>query len=445
MSLQPSATRSIVAKEGSFCFRLAEPGGSLAAPPPKGRGRSFESCGSTRSMASTPSGCSEPLQDIASSPDRPLLQPLPPLPPSTQASIGSAAGDMALSTHYAGNSNNSSLSRSVIEVEEELSATQPPTTLLRTLASNTSQRHRMSHMGMLPGVPEDSCKAASSIGSEPSLLPTASRAASIRNSQNQRQVLGMRASHAQSSMRSQVFAAASKGTRLMNTSGRADSLECDLEDAVIGNRRRLDAQKTLLEEIKIDKVLGFGSMGVVYFGMLWDARVVVKTIEHSTGVLGKQQNRSKLARSEAAVSRLLLHPNIVLTYECSTGNLDASKLKVSGLPGKQQPLNARPGRMKMMTLMVQEFCEMGTLRDALLKRKFGLDPDMPDFHHKVLHLALDIANGMKYIHGLRILHCDLKAENVLLQHPGASPGAIPSATSGSIGMVAKVADFGLVM
>ncbi|GFH25173.1 hypothetical protein HaLaN_23097, partial [Haematococcus lacustris] len=104
------------------------------------------------------------LQDIASSPDRPLLQPLPSLPASTQASIGSAAGDIALSTQYAVNSNTSSLSRSVIEVEEELSATQPPTTLLRTLASNTSQRHRMSHMGMLPGVPEDSCKAASSIG-----------------------------------------------------------------------------------------------------------------------------------------------------------------------------------------------------------------------------------------------------------------------------------------
>jgi hypothetical protein len=32
--------------------------------------------------------------------------------------------------------------------------------------------------------------------------------------------------------------------------------------------------------------------------------------------------------AQAVISRLLVHPNIVLTYEMCTGNMDAAKLKV---------------------------------------------------------------------------------------------------------------------
>lgn len=41
--------------------------------------------------------------------------------------------------------------------------------------------------------------------------------------------------------------------------------------------------------MNIDKILGFGSMGIVYFGQLFDTKVVIKLIEHGTGVLGKEQ------------------------------------------------------------------------------------------------------------------------------------------------------------
>lgn len=56
-------------------------------------------------------------------------------------------------------------------------------------------------------------------------------------------------------------------------------------------------------QVKIDKILGFGSMGMVYFGFLWDYKVVVKMIEHGQGVLGKEQNRGKLARAEVGAVR----------------------------------------------------------------------------------------------------------------------------------------------
>ncbi len=48
-----------------------------------------------------------------------------------------------------------------------------------------------------------------------------------------------------------------------------------------------------------------------------------------------------------------------------------------------------------MTVMVQEFCDGGTLRDALTKKRFGLDMASPHYTSRILKLALDIANGMK--------------------------------------------------
>jgi hypothetical protein len=99
--------------------------------------------------------------------------------------------------------------------------------------------------------------------------------------------------------------------------------------------------------------------------------VVVKLIEHGTGVLGKEKERGRLARVEAAVSRLLLHPNCVTTYDAATGPLHAgglaAKLGRGGAGG-----GGRGGRPRLMTVMVQELCEHGTLRDALSKRKLGL-------------------------------------------------------------------------
>ena len=55
----------------------------------------------------------------------------------------------------------------------------------------------------------------------------------------------------------------------------------------------------------------------------------------------------------------------------------------------------------------------------------------------MIKLALDIANGMKYVASLRILHLDLKAENVLLQK---APDGVNTL---GMGVIAKVADFGL--
>ena len=75
--------------------------------------------------------------------------------------------------------------------------------------------------------------------------------------------------------------------------------------------------------------------------------------------------------------------------------------------------------------MVTEWCEHGSLSDYLH------DFSRPLFCHQVLRLALEISQGMEYLQGHRnrIIHRDLKSDNILL---GSN-------------FEAKVADFGLTI
>ena len=52
-----------------------------------------------------------------------------------------------------------------------------------------------------------------------------------------------------------------------------DTVEAEVEEAVLANRRLQDERAVLMDEINIDKILGFGSMGMVYHGRLYDTKV----------------------------------------------------------------------------------------------------------------------------------------------------------------------------
>lgn len=52
-----------------------------------------------------------------------------------------------------------------------------------------------------------------------------------------------------------------------------------------------------------------------------------------------------------------------------------------------------------------------------------------------LQVLLDIAHGIQHLHSLKLVHCDIKPENILLQQCSSSPAK---------GFVAKLSDFGLM-
>jgi len=73
--------------------------------------------------------------------------------------------------------------------------------------------------------------------------------------------------------------------------------------------------------------------------------------------------------------------------------------------------------------LVMEYCEAGTLRDAIAYGNQLTDG-------QIIQILIDILQGLDYAHRLQIIHCDLKPENILLKLTAQ-------------GYVAKISDFGV--
>ena len=86
-----------------------------------------------------------------------------------------------------------------------------------------------------------------------------------------------------------------------------------------------------------------------------------------------------------------------------------------------------------------QYCDLGNLRNAaargLLHRRLGPEPGAPigvDLP-ALLGAALAVAEALAYLHSIRLVHCDVKLDNVLLKTDVAQP----------CGYIAKLSDFGL--
>lgn len=59
-------------------------------------------------------------------------------------------------------------------------------------------------------------------------------------------------------------------------------------------------------------------------------------------------------------------------------------------------------------LMIIEYLEEGSLFDHLHKKHTPIDEE------RMIYIIEDIALGMTYLHSRKVLHCDLKSSNVLI-------------------------------
>ncbi|KAG2486103.1 hypothetical protein HYH03_015198 [Edaphochlamys debaryana] len=242
------------------------------------------------------------------------------------------------------------------------------------------------------------------------------------------------------------------------------------------------------EHLRIDGVLGRGSFGVVYLGTWRGLLVAVKTLVVHDALMGKEGRQRHRAILEAAISKSLEHPHVVATYAYSL-----VPLGVVGARGQAQGMGQGQGPAQQSTaqseegeapavgegpaqgpsseqapgdadvyklLLIQEFCDVGSLTDALGAGVSGSVVVGGVEALCALSIALDVACGMSYIHSRNIVHGDLSPGNVLLSsraseelssHGLAPTQGDPSASRG--GQVpgggwrppvhAKVADFGL--
>ncbi|KAJ9531495.1 hypothetical protein QJQ45_015041 [Haematococcus lacustris] len=184
-----------------------------------------------------------------------------------------------------------------------------------------------------------------------------------------------------------------------------------------------DGAASTFDDVKLGQLLGRGSYGRVYRG-LWDgALVAVKVLEYSA-------DEQKKLGMEAQLSSQLHHPNMVQTYKhCS----------------RSAGLGSEDDEAITETWIVMEFCNKGSLSDAVDKGWFRQNGSLFEANFKVLlRSAKEVASACSYLHSLNILHGDLNCNNVLLtssdkvQHTIGYAAALDERQ-----WVSKVCDFGL--
>jgi hypothetical protein len=150
------------------------------------------------------------------------------------------------------------------------------------------------------------------------------------------------------------------------------------------------------QEIRLVRVLGEGRTGKTYLAEWNGARVAAKvmTLEEGAQTPRNKKFKSNLDEFQRELHMVskLSHPNIVRFMGAS----------------------ARPPRY----ILLFELCEGGDL-GALIRQK--------DRKYSFFQLALDIANGLAFLHRNDVIHRDVKPENLMMDKAGR----------------VKVADFGL--
>jgi serine/threonine protein kinase len=146
-------------------------------------------------------------------------------------------------------------------------------------------------------------------------------------------------------------------------------------------------------DLLLEKQIGQGGFGKVFLAKWQGTHVAVKQVLRAT-----QAGRVSL-REEFKVGFHLRSPRIAQVLGCAFDP------------------------MANTFCLVLEYASGGSVRSRLDER------GVPNYNN-ALQWALDVAQGMEFLHKHDAIHCDLKGANVLLAHDGTSERA-------------KVTDFGL--
>ncbi|EOA32012.1 hypothetical protein CARUB_v10015255mg [Capsella rubella] len=169
---------------------------------------------------------------------------------------------------------------------------------------------------------------------------------------------------------------------------------------VAGRSRReweIDPSKLIIKS-----VIARGTFGTVHRGLYDGQDVAVKLLDW-----GEEGHRSDAEiaslraafTQEVAVWHKLDHPNVTKFIGAAMGTSEMSI----------QTENGHMGMPSNVCCVVVEYCPGGALKSFLIKtrrRKLAFKV--------VIQLSLDLARGLSYLHSQKIVHRDVKTENMLL-------------------------------
>ncbi|KAL3526042.1 hypothetical protein ACH5RR_014414 [Cinchona calisaya] len=155
-------------------------------------------------------------------------------------------------------------------------------------------------------------------------------------------------------------------------------------------------------KLLIKSVIARGTFGTVHRGIYDGLDVAVKLLDW--GEEGQRSNGEIASlraafTQEVSVWHKLDHPNVTKFIGATLGASDLNIMTDNGHIG--MPRN--------MCCVVVEYLPGGTLKSYLIKnrrRKLAFKV--------VIQLALDVARGLSYLHSKKIVHRDVKTENMLL-------------------------------
>ncbi|WOK95631.1 serine/threonine-protein kinase HT1 [Canna indica] len=174
-----------------------------------------------------------------------------------------------------------------------------------------------------------------------------------------------------------------------------------------------------LSKLEIRYVIAQGTYGTVYRGTYDCQDVAVKLLDWGRDGISIDAETACLRASfqqEVAVWHKLDHPNVTKFVGASMGTTD---LKI---PQNDPTGNIQASLPARACCVVVEYLAGGTLKQYLIKNRRRKLP-----YKIVIQIALDLARGLSYLHSKKIVHRDVKTENMLLD---------PSRTL-------KIADFGV--
>ncbi|XP_071721264.1 serine/threonine-protein kinase 52-like [Rutidosis leptorrhynchoides] len=174
-----------------------------------------------------------------------------------------------------------------------------------------------------------------------------------------------------------------------------------------------------LAKLDIRNVIAHGTYGTVYRGVYDGQDVAVKVLDWGEDGLATAAETANLRtsfRQEVAVWHKLDHPNVTKFVGASMGTSD---LKIPTNDASNSGQNSLPSRA---CCVVVEYLPGGTLKKYLIRnirKKLSFKI--------VVQLALDLSRGLSYLHSKKIVHRDVKTENMLLD----------------LNRTLKIADFGV--